>query len=95
MASHTLPFFPTGWLLQSKIDNLAKMPQVGVPKLFFATRLDEVVPYRQTRRLFDAAGEPKTWVEFDGCGHNDLFWKKRHEWTAAIREFLDHVAPQR
>ena len=31
MASHTMPFFPTGWLIRSKFDNLAKMPQVGVP----------------------------------------------------------------
>jgi fermentation-respiration switch protein FrsA (DUF1100 family) len=95
MASHTVPFFPTGWLIRSKFDNLAKIPQVGVPKLFFATRTDEVVPYQQTRRLFDAAAEPKTWVEFDDCGHNDLFWKKRHEWAAAVRQFLDDVAPQR
>jgi fermentation-respiration switch protein FrsA (DUF1100 family) len=91
MASHTLPLFPTGWLLRSKFDNLAKMPHIGVPKLFFATRTDEVVPYQQTRRLFDAASEPKTWVEFDDCGHNDLFWKKRREWTASVRKFLDDV----
>jgi fermentation-respiration switch protein FrsA (DUF1100 family) len=95
MASHTLPFFPTGWLMQSKIDNLAKIPQIVVPKLFFAAKADEIVPYKQTRQLFEAASEPKTWVEFDGCGHNDLFWKKRHEWAAAIREFLDDVAPAR
>jgi fermentation-respiration switch protein FrsA (DUF1100 family) len=95
MASHTIPFFPTGWLLRSKFDNLAKMPQVGVPKLFFATRTDEVVPYRQTRRLFEVASEPKTWVEFDDCGHNDLFWKKQRQWAAAVRKFLDEVAPQR
>jgi fermentation-respiration switch protein FrsA (DUF1100 family) len=95
MASHTIPFFPTGWLMQSKFDNLAKMPQIGVPKLFFAARTDEIVPYRQTRRLFEAASEPKTWVEFDGCGHNDLFWKKQREWAAAVRQFLDEVAPKR
>jgi fermentation-respiration switch protein FrsA (DUF1100 family) len=95
MASHTIPFFPTGWLIQSKFDNLAKIPRIGVPKLFFATKMDEVVPYRQTRRLFEAASEPKTWVEFDGCGHNDLFWNKHREWAAAVRKFLDDVAPQR
>jgi len=95
MASHTVPFFPTGWLLQSKFDNLAKIPHIGVPKLFFATRTDEVVPYRQTRQLFDAASAPKTWVECDSCGHNDLFWKQQREWVAAVRQFLDEVAPQR
>jgi hypothetical protein len=95
MVSHIIPFFPMGWLIRSKIDNLAKIPKVVVPKLFFATQTDEVVPYKQTRQLFDAASEPKTWVEFDGCGHNDLFWKKRHEWTEAIREFLDSVTPTR
>jgi fermentation-respiration switch protein FrsA (DUF1100 family) len=95
MASHTVPFFPTGWLLQAKFDNLAKIPHIGVPTLFFATRTDEIVPYRQTRQLFDAARAPKTWVEFDGCGHNDLFWTKQREWAAAVRKFLDEVAPQR
>lgn len=95
MASHAIPFFPMGWLIRSKFDNLAKMPQIGVPRLFMTTRTDEIVPYRQTRRLFDAASEPKTWVEFDGCGHNDLFWKKHREWAAAVRTFLDDVTPQR
>jgi fermentation-respiration switch protein FrsA (DUF1100 family) len=95
MASHTLPFFPVGWLMRSKFDNLAKIPQISAPKLFFAAKLDEVVPYRQTRRLFDAASEPKTWVEFDDCGHNDLFWKKHREWAAAVQKFLDDVTPPR
>ena len=94
MASHTIPFFPTGWG-GSKFDNLAKIPHIGVPTLFFATKTDEVVPSRQTRRLFEAAGAPKTWVECDSCGHNDLFWKKQREWAAAVRKFLDEVAPQR
>jgi fermentation-respiration switch protein FrsA (DUF1100 family) len=31
MASHAIPFFPLGWLMRSKFDNLAKMPQIGAP----------------------------------------------------------------
>jgi hypothetical protein len=95
MAAQAIPFFPTGWLMSSKIDNLSKIPKVVAPKLFFATKTDEVVPYAQTRRLFEAAVEPKTWVEFEGCGHNDLFWTKRREWSGAIRTFLDQAAPRR
>jgi hypothetical protein len=93
MARCVMPYFPGHWFVKSKMDNLAKIPSVAAPKLFIATKRDEVVPCAQTRSLFDAAPEPKQWVEFDDCGHNDLFWAKNSEWSKAIGEFLDRTFP--
>ena len=54
----------------------------GVPLVVTASRADEQVPYRESRALFDAAPEPKRWVEVDGLGHNGLLQ------SAAIQEQL-------
>ena len=32
---------------------------------------DDIVPESLSRRLYDAAGEPKNWVLVAGVGHND------------------------
>jgi len=95
MASRAIPFFPAGWFLKTKFRNLEKMPRVEAPKLFLAARTDEVVPYEQTRRLFEAAVGPRKWVEFDGCGHNDLFWMNRAAWSEEIEAFLNRVPSEK
>ncbi|MBI2931229.1 MAG: alpha/beta hydrolase [Planctomycetes bacterium] len=93
VARARVPILPVHWLLKPNFDNLSKIASVAAPKLFIATKRDEVVPYAQTRRLFDTAAASKTWREFDNCGHNDLFWIHRREWAQAIGKFLDEVAP--
>jgi len=91
MAARVLPLFPAHWFLKTKFDNLSKIASVSAPILFFAARHDEVVPFSQTRRLFEAApGEP-TWVEFDDGGHNDLFSRHRSEWKQVVSAFLERA----
>ena len=89
MAARVLPLFPIHWFLRSKFDNLRKIGSVAAPKLFFASRTDEVVAYEQTRRLYEASGGARRWVEFDGCGHNDLHARHEAEWAEAVSKFID------
>ena len=42
-----------------------------VPVLVIAGDRDDIVPERLSRRLFDAAGEPKRYVVVPGAEHND------------------------
>jgi uncharacterized protein len=91
MAAHAVPLVPVRWLVRTKFDNVAKLPSIRAPKLFIATRADEVVPFAQTRRLYDVSSEPRTWIEFDDCGHNTLFGLHEPEWSRAIADFIARV----
>jgi hypothetical protein len=93
MAAHAVPFVPLRWLIRTSFDNLAKLPSVQAPKLLIATRGDEVVPFAQTRRLYQASSEPRTWIEFTDCGHNSLFALHEPEWSRAIADFIARAVP--
>jgi len=93
MSRVVIPQFPAYWFLRSKMDNLRKIPRVGAPKIFIAATADEIVPCEQTRKLFDAAVEPREWRQFADCRHNDLFWAHNRAWLETIGGFLDRVTP--
>ncbi|MGH7150728.1 MAG: alpha/beta hydrolase, partial [Planctomycetota bacterium] len=95
MATQVIPLPPLKWIVPRKFDNLGRIPKVAAPKLFLAARRDEVVPFGQTRRLFEAAPGEKEWAQFEDCGHNDLFLLHRREWTDAVARFVDRVCPAR
>lgn len=73
MARVALPFLPLGSLLRTKYDSLSKIREIRVPLLILHGDRDDVVPYEQGRRLFDAANEPKTFYRIRGARHNDTY----------------------
>jgi hypothetical protein len=73
MARIILPFLPLGNLLRTKYDSLRKMPEIRVPLLVLHGDRDDVVPYEQGRRLFQAANPPKTFYTIRGARHNDTY----------------------
>ena len=86
-------FLPVRILSRIGYDNLANLKSIRAPVFIAHSRDDDVVPYRHGRKLFDAAGEPKAFVEMRG-GHNDGFIFTRAEWSAQLAAFLDRVGPQ-
>jgi hypothetical protein len=90
--------FPIG-LLQPftgvRLDSAGKIGAVTCPKLFIHGSRDEIVPIRLGRKLFDAAPEPKEFLEVPGAGHNDLIWVAGAEYSRVIRKFLDKVDSRR
>lgn len=91
MALTIIPFFPVHWFMASKFDNLDHIRSVAAPKLIIAARNDEVVPVRLTRKLFDAAPQPKTWVELERGGHNDVWHVNRSTCEEALARFRDQT----
>lgn len=87
MAAEHFPFVPRA-LIRTKMDSLAKIPRVGAPKLFIHSPQDEVVPYQLGRRLFEAAPEPKRFVEVEGASHNDTDVVGGHRYFDAVRDFV-------
>jgi fermentation-respiration switch protein FrsA (DUF1100 family) len=84
-------FLPVRLISRLGYDNLANLKRVALPVFIAHSRDDDIVPYAHGRKLFDAAGEPKTFLEMRG-GHNEGFVFARKEWVAELGAFLDRHA---
>ncbi len=89
MAKAALPFLPVGGLLQTKYDSLAKIREIRAPLLILHGDRDDVVPYEQGRRLFEAANEPKTFYAIRGARHNDTYIVGDRAYFDAWARFLE------
>jgi fermentation-respiration switch protein FrsA (DUF1100 family) len=88
MARVVLPFLPLRPLLRTRYDNLAKIGGLKVPLLVLHGDRDEVVPFAQGRRLFEAAPEPKRFFAIPGAGHNDTYLRGGEAYWEVLGEFL-------
>ena len=70
VAAHHYPLLPVRWLMRTSMDSRSKIARYAGPLLQCHSTTDEIVPFALGRRLFDAANEPKTFVELNGLGHN-------------------------
>ena len=83
------PFIPS-FLIQTKMDSLAKIKKITIPKLFLHSREDDVVPFRLGQKLFAVAPAPKEFLEIKG-GHNDNYVYSREIWLEGVSRFLKHL----
>jgi len=80
VGKHHYPLLPVGLLLRHRFDSVALAPKINSPLLCLVAERDEVVPAAHSRRLYEAWGGEKRWVELRGAGHNStdgspLFWE--------------------
>jgi pimeloyl-ACP methyl ester carboxylesterase len=73
----------------NRFDSEIRMADVQVPVLVGWGTEDEFIPRAQPRALYEAAGEPKRWIEVAGAGHNDLWWAP--ELWEEIASFVSEV----
>ncbi|MEO3758615.1 alpha/beta hydrolase [Mycobacterium sp. B14F4] len=66
------PWLPVRWLLMDRYPSIERIGSVTAPVLVVAGDRDDIVPEPMSRRLFDAANEPKRYVVVPDAGHNDL-----------------------
>lgn len=57
--------------LTEKFDNINKVPKIRAPVLFMYGDKDKLVPIELSRKLFDAANEPKSLKFIPDAGHGD------------------------
>jgi fermentation-respiration switch protein FrsA (DUF1100 family) len=58
-------------LLADRYPSIDRIRSVHVPVMVIAGDRDDTVPEEMSRRLYDAANEPKKFVLVPGAGHND------------------------
>jgi fermentation-respiration switch protein FrsA (DUF1100 family) len=88
------PYIPVRRLARSRFGSLDKIGGITIPKLFLHAAGDEVIPLAHGRRLFQAAREPKTFVELKG-GHGDAFDVDSGRYFGSIAEFLADLPSHR
>jgi fermentation-respiration switch protein FrsA (DUF1100 family) len=89
------PFLPVGWLLRDRYDAAAAIRRVTSPVLVIAGDRDAIIPIAHSRRLFEAANEPKTFVVMPGADHNDFALLAGKPMMDAIAAFLSALPPER
>lgn len=84
--------FPVRLLMMDRFDSLARIGKVAAPKLFLHSAHDPVIPIAFGRKLFAAAGLPKTFIEVPGTGHVVL-WKP--DVLQQMKTWLEALPPGR
>ncbi len=82
------PLLPVRTMLKDRFPSIERIGSVGCPVLIVAGDRDTIVPVGLSRRLFEAAGEPREWVVVEGADHNDAALTDGDAWGAELRAFL-------
>jgi uncharacterized protein len=85
------PALPVGLLLRDRYDSIGRIGRIAAPLLVIAGSRDSIVPLAQSRRLYEAAREPKTLVVIDGADHNDAALLIGASMMQSIATFLDRL----
>jgi len=94
MARAVYPFLPVWPLVRTRYDNLGKIGRLRLPLLVLHGDRDDVVPFSQGRRVFEAAPEPKRFFAIPGATHNDTYFVGGEAYWRAIADFLEGTKPQ-
>ena len=89
VANTVLPVI--GPLVFRDFDSKSKIANIRAPLLFFHGDRDEIIPLNLGRRLFEAATEPKWFVEVPRAGHNDLVETGESTYRERLHAFYGHL----
>ena len=88
------PILPVGLILRDRYPSIDRITRIGCPLLVIAGANDTIVPTTQSRRLFEAALEPKQLLIIEGADHNDEFLNTGPQLITAVTEFVRGLNPQ-
>lgn len=89
VAATHYPFLPVSLLLRDRYSNIDVISGITTPLLVVAGSEDRIVPADLSRRLFDAATDPKQLLVVEGARHNDLALLAGAELIDEVVSFLD------
>jgi len=87
-ARHHYPFFLVGLLLKDSYESVDHIAAIGMPLLVMHGSEDRIIPVELGRKLYERARLPKTFVELEGAGHNDLQMLSVDQ---IAREFIEDI----
>ncbi len=92
MGSDLYPLLPIRLLARIRYDSLALLAQIACPVLVIHSRDDDIIAFAHGQRLFEAARQPKRFIELAG-GHNEGFVFGRADWVRQLDLFLQQALP--
>ena len=95
MAREIFPFLPVGRFLQTKYEVVKKVRAIKSPLLVLHGDRDDIVPFRQGKKVFDAAPQPKAFYTIVGAGHNDTYLVGGDLYFQALREHIESAESSR
>ncbi len=94
IATTHYPFLPTSLLLWDRYPNKEIIGGVAAPVMVIAGSADTIVPFEQSRELFETAPEPKQLLVVDGADHNDYALLASELMVNEMEAFLEEVLRQ-
>jgi fermentation-respiration switch protein FrsA (DUF1100 family) len=85
MAETRFPWLPGRWLVRNQFDNIDKIARCRGPVFVAHAPQDDLIPFSQGKRLFEAAPEPKYFFPMPNYHHNDL---PNDDFYPVLRRFL-------
>ena len=89
MAKAIYPWLPIGPLIKTRYDVIEKVKKISAPLLIVHGDRDDIVPFEQGRRVFDAAAGPKEFHTLRGAHHNDTFETGGDAYFKVMRDFIE------
>lgn len=93
LAADLYPLLPVRWVTRYRYDTRRHLQDVHAPVLIAHSREDEIIPFHHGQMLYDAAHEPKRFMELRG-GHNDLFYANSEAFAREMEIFIEQHLPQ-
>lgn len=82
------PRLPVGLIARYRFDTLGKLASVRAPVLVAHSPEDRLIPFALGKALFEAAGEPKTFVVLQG-DHDEAGWNASPGYWSSLEGFVD------
>ena len=87
LGAEIYPFLPVRWLSRFNYNAIKYLRNVRSPVLIIHSRNDDIVPFKNGKRLFETAAEPKEFLEISGS-HNDGFIVSGNYYIDSINSFI-------
>ena len=91
MAHEMFPFLPVSLFCRFKYDNVSNVADVHCPVMVAHGQKDRTCPYEHGRKIYEAANEPKQFVEIKG-DHNDGGLNSNQHYQDDFMKFVAGVA---
>lgn len=93
MADSVLPGLSRLLFKRFQFDNQAMIQLVHSPVLFLHSPNDDIIPFVQGKKVFQAAHEPKHFVQLQG-DHNSGFLQSQPDYERQLASFLRSLEPE-
>lgn len=91
MGKRQYGFLPVELLLNQHFDSVHKVKKLKIPVLYFHGKMDTLIPYRMSEKLFEKSPEPKYLTLIEGGEHGNssmMGWVEyRNALTAFVKKF--------